>query len=439
MVKKINFLVLSIVLCSPFLLWIGCGTPRPANIVVKNYPSGLKVIIQEIPDSKVSALQFWIKTGSINETPEINGISHFLEHLLFKGTKNRPSPNQIFNEMESLGAYFNAATSYDFTYYYIDIPAEKTFKALEVLSDLTLNPLWPAPEIEKERKVVIEELRRGLDDPDRELYEKHAELIFGKNHPYGRTVIGPQKNLEKISRDTLIKYFKTWYNPAHLTIVIAGPISKSVLLKQIEKEFSLSQGINPQAKRKYPGVFIPTQNIEQSVKGEVKNTKFMLSFLVPGVKSSDSYALDLIATYLGSGRSAKLYQILKAEKNIVESIGVNYGTRREDSLFTILGSCDSKNLPQVKKEILVILENLKKTGLAPAELNKTKQKIVADKAFEKETVSGLASDVGYYATVGKEQYAFDYLKNIKKVTTSDTQRIANQYFKHYFFTIMEPK
>jgi predicted Zn-dependent peptidase len=226
MLKKIKILVLSNALCLVLICLAGC---QPETTKIKSYPGGLKVIIQRVPESKVSALQFWIKTGAINENPEINGISHFLEHLLFKGTKNRPRPNQIFTEMENEGAYFNAATSYDFTYYYIDIPAEKTLKALNVLTDLTLNPLWPAAEIEKERKVVIEELRRGLDDPDRELYDKHAELIFGKNHPYGRTVIGPQSNLEKISRDQLIHYFKTYYTPSQLTIVIAGPVTPNVL------------------------------------------------------------------------------------------------------------------------------------------------------------------------------------------------------------------
>jgi len=441
MLKKIKAVVLSIILCAPLLLSMGCLSLTEHNpITVKNYPSGLKVIVQEVPESKVSALQFWVKTGSINEGSEINGISHFLEHLLFKGTKNRPQPNQIFNEMESLGAYFNAATSYDFTYYYIDIPADKTSQALGVLSDLTLNPLWPPLEIEKERKVVIEELRRGLDDPDRELYEKHAELIFGKNHPYGRTVIGPQKNLEKISRDTLIQYFKTWYNPAHLTIVIAGPVSKNVLLKQIEISFkNISSPLPPSKTLPHVGGGGIKGGGEQTITGPVKNTKFMLSFLVPGVKSHDSYILDLIATYLGNGRSAKFYQVLKAEKNIVESIGISYGTRREDSLFTISGSCDPKHLPQVKKEILILLEQLKKNGLTRDELKNTKQKIVADKAFEKETVSGMASDVGYYATIGQEQYAFNYLKNIKDASPRDTKRVANHYFKNHFLTIMEPK
>jgi len=435
MLKKIKILVLSNTLCLVLVFLGGC---QPHSTMIKTYPTGLKVIIQKVPESKVSALQFWIKTGAINEGPEINGISHFLEHLLFKGTKNRPRPNQIFTEIENEGAYFNAATSYDFTYYYIDIPAEKTLKALEVLTDLTLNPLWPAAEIEKERKVVIEELRRGLDDPDRELYDKHAELIFGKGHPYGRTVIGPQSNLEKISRDQLMHYFKTYYGPGNLTIVIAGPITPNILLKQIEKDFQNIKTIKSIPMRTGQ-CSVPTKNIEQALTGPVKNTKFMMSFLVPGVKSNDSHTLDLVAVYLGNGRSAKFYEVLKAQKNIVESIGVSYGTRREDSLFTIYGSCEHKNLEQVKKEVLSIIEELKKTGLDSLALQNTQKMITADKAFEKETVSGMAADVGYYATIGQAQYAFDYLKNIKEISIQDTKRIANKYFNHYFLTVMEPK
>jgi zinc protease len=146
-----------------------------------------------------------------------------------------------------------------------------------------------------------------------------------------------------------------------------------------------------------------------------------------------------MAAYLGNGRSAKLYEVLKAQKNIVESIGVSYGTRREDSVFTVYGSCEKKHLDQVKKEILAILKDLKKTGIPSLALKNTQQMITAEKAFEKETVSGMASDVGYYATIGQEQYAFDYLKNIKRISVQNTKKIANQYFNYYFLTVMEPK
>ena len=196
-----------------------------------------------ISNTSVSSIQFWVNTGSRNESSENNGISHFLEHLLFKGSKKYPSARQISELIEGQGGYLNAGTSYDVTYYHATLPGEHVMTALDVLADLTLNPTFTPADVETERRVVIEELRRSLDRPTTIFYENHQKHIF-KDHPYGRTILGPLKNLKTMSHADLMNYFNAYYRPNNLTLVIAGDFNRAEVLNFIKN--------HPLTKTKFP-------------------------------------------------------------------------------------------------------------------------------------------------------------------------------------------
>ena len=198
--------------------------------------NGHNVIIEEVHDNPIVIIDTWIKTGSINETDENNGVAHFLEHLFFKGTSKHPA-KEFDRILESKGAITNAATSKDFTHYYILIPSQYFELALELHSDMLLNPLVPRKELEKERKVVIEEIAKNNDKPQTVLY-RNLIRNFYKIHPYKRDIIGTKEIIETISREQILDFYNKWYMPANMTTVIIGDVDTQRALELVKSNFN---------------------------------------------------------------------------------------------------------------------------------------------------------------------------------------------------------
>jgi zinc protease len=401
--------------------------------------NGLTIITYENPSTETVTCDVWVKTGSINETPKNSGISHFLEHLLFKGTKKWKA-GEIERIVEGVGGDLNGSTSRDFTHYYITLPKEYLELALEILSDMLKNPLFPEEEIERERNVILEEIYRKEDMPKSYL----QTLLFENSfllHPYKYPVLGKPESLSKLERKDFLNYLRKFYIPQNIIVVVVGNIKSKDVIEKVKKYFSNFPEAKPQM-MKYP--VEPPQNEKREVKLEKDITQVYigLAYHAPSVKDiPDVYAMDLILTILGEGRSSRLYQNLKIKKQLVTEVECNFLTQRYPGLFYIICVCEKGKEKEVVKELLKEIERLKNENISESELQKAKNLVSSIVAFDTETNSGKASFLGFYEAIDTIDFATSYLREINKIKSEEIKKCANKYFgkENYTLCILLPK
>ncbi len=414
------------ILLTLFILFIGSAS-FGADFSTFKLDNGQTVIIQEVHDNPIVIIDTWIKTGSINETDENNGVAHFLEHLFFKGTSKHPA-KEFDSILESKGAVTNAATSKDFTHYYIFIPSKDLELALDLHSDMLLNPLIPRKELEKERKVVIEEIAKVNDQPMNILY-KNMVSGFYKIHPYKREVIGTKEVIETISREQILDFYENWYTPENMTTVIVGDVDTQKTLNLIKNKFNKPASSVKKEKITYKLDKKPSEQIEIKKDMDVQTGYILIGFKgCHPIDSKDSYALDVLSTILGSGKSSRLYKTLKEEKQLVHSIAANHSSMKDDSIFYISANYLTEDIERLKGNIFDEIEKLKKTEIPAEEIQKAKNIIARDTFYSRESVSNIASEIGYIVTLtNSTDYYKNYLDNINKVTAEDLKRAAKTY------------
>ncbi len=401
--------------------------------------NGQTVIIKEVHDNPIVTIDTWIKTGSINENDKNNGVAHFLEHLFFKGTTKHPT-GEFDRILESKGAQTNAATSKDFTHYYITLPSKYFKTAIELHADMLMNPLIPRKELEKERKVVIEEIAKTNDNPENKLYENMVQSFY-INHPYKRKVIGKKEIIENISREEIFNFYNSWYNPSNMITVVVGDIDTTQALDLIKKNFN-----RPEAKNCKNPKYKSDKNIEKQIeitaKDKVKNGYMLIGFRgVPQENRADSYALDVLATILGDGRTSKLYQAVKEQKQLAYSISAGHASMKDDSLVFVRANFTPENKDKVKKAIFDEITKVRNGNIDEQEISTAKNIIERDTFYARESTSNIANELGYTTLVyGDAKYYDEYIDNIKKVTKADLIRVAKKYLNpnHAVISIMLP-
>ena len=430
--KKFLFLILS-------LCFFSVNAVFAQDYCTYKLDNGQIVIIKEVHDNPIVTIDTWIKTGSINENDSNNGVAHFLEHLFFKGTKKYPT-GEFDKILESKGAVTNAATSKDFTHYYITLPSNHFQTALNLHADMLLNPLVPRKELEKERKVVLEEISKTLDEPENKLYENMIGAFY-VNHPYKRKVIGKKEIIENISRDEIMNFYTTWYNPSNMITVIVGDVDTEKALEAVKQNFNRKET----SKTKIP-VYRKDKNIEHQIevddKGKVKTGYLMIGFRgVSQEKRSDSYALDVLAVVLGEGRSSKLYQTVKEQKQLAYSISAGHASMKDDSILYIRANFIPENKDKLKKAIFDELQKIANGNIDEQDINTAKSIIERDTFYSRESTSNIANELGYTTLVyGDSKYYDEYIQNIKKVTKADVVHAAKKYLNpnHAVVSVMLP-
>lgn len=421
------------------IIFIGL-TANASEATFHKLNNGHSVIIKEVKDNPIVIIDTWVKTGSINETDENNGVAHFLEHLFFKGTEKYPA-REFDTILESKGAITNAATSKDYTHYYILIPSKYFDLALDLHSDMLSNPLIPRKELEKERKVVLEEISKNNDKPTTILY-KNMIKGFYKVHPYKRDVIGTKEVIETISREQIFDFYNKWYTPNNMTTVIVGDVDSQKVLEQIAKKFNKQSNTKRSKQIVYKKDKKPVQKIEN-----IKNLNVQTAYILMGYKgcypvsNKDSYALDVLATILGDGKSSRLYKELKEHKQIVHSISAVHSSMKDDSIFYISANYATDDVEKIKNSIFSEIEKIKRNGISEEEIQKAKNIIERDTFYSRESVSNIAEELGYISTItGNISYYDNYLNNINKVSAKDIQRIAKDYLDNnsVVISIIEP-
>src|SRR6201993_1519343 len=398
-------------------------------------PNGLTILMQEDHSAPVASVQAWCATGSIDEDQHLGaGLSHILEHMLFKGTKTR-SANQIAQSIQDVGGYINAYTSFDRTVFWIDVPKDGVATALEVLSDAMINSTLPPDEYKKEQEVIRREFAMGMDDPDRVT----SLLVFGtayQRHPYRFPVIGELEIYDQLSQEQVMQYYKTRYVPNNLTFVVVGDVDAEKVRQQLGDLFK------PHPEKSLKPVFIPSEppqlgrrEVHQEFSTEL--THFAMAWHIPEVTSPDVPALDLLSTILGEGRSSRLYRRVREEAGLAFSISAFSYTPGDPGLFGIDATLDPKKREAAGQLALQIVDEVKQTGVTPDELEKARKITLGQHLGALTTMRGQASDIGSNWLLTRNlNFSRDYLDSVQKVTLEDIKRVATTYLTENNLTVV---
>lgn len=416
--KKLFILVASL------LVFVSGNCVFALDYNVYKLDSGQTVIIKQVKSNPIVIIDTWVKTGSINENDQNNGVSHFLEHLFFKGTE-KLAPGEFDKILESKGAVTNAATSKDFTHYYVQIPSKYFDLAMDLHSDMLLNPLVPRKELEKERKVVMEEIAKDANDPDEILYDNLVDMLY-TTHPYKRKVIGTNEIIGKITREEILDYYKTHYGPQNMITIIIGDVDPQHAIDKVKEDFKVAprkivRHINKPEKPLYTK---HTKTDYQPIQGGY----LLIGFRGVDAINPDGYALDVLATILGEGRSSILYQAIKEQKQLAYSISASNSAYKEDGTFSIRANFTPENVNKLQKAIFEEIVKVQREGVSEEQLKRAQSVIERDTYYSRESIENIASEIGYTTVLtDNPKYYDEYLNNIKKVSLHDVKRVANKY------------
>ena len=377
------------------------------------------VPIAGAPSVTVMAL---VEAGSEYETKEKNGISHFLEHMCFKGTEKRPNSIDISRELDSIGSAYNAFTSYEVTGYYAKAHPKHFNKILDVVSDIYLNPTFPEAEIEKEKGVIIEEINMYEDMPKEKVGMVYEALLYGDN-PAGWSILGPKQNIKTMKRADFLDYRKTHYVPAKTVIVVSGNVDANTAFKKIENIFgSMSQGKVIKKKKT-----IEKQNMPALKVGEKDTDQ---AHLIIGVRAFDLHnkrmpTLRLLSTILGNGMSSRLFQKMREELGICYYVRSGISDLSDHGHFHISAGVDRTRLALAVKGILEELRKIKNQKVSAAELRKAKDFLIGGMYLGLESSDALANFYGSHEIMREKiKTPKEVEREIEKVTAHELQKVA---------------
>lgn len=429
--------ILSLIL----ILFVTSTSVFAGDIVKSKLKNGQTVIVKEVKSNPIVMIDTWVKTGSIDENDANNGVAHFLEHLFFKGSKNYPN-NEFDKILESKGASTNAATSKDYTHFHILIPSKDFETALKLHADMLTNPLIPPVEIDKERQVVIREIERSNDNPQRILYNNFTKSLY-KQHPYRREVLGTKEIIGTIPRSEIMNFYTKHYAPENMITVVVGDVNAKDANALVEKYFSQGLKTERPQKRNFKQDKRPDKQIVVSSKQDVNSTYLFMGFKCSQkITDKDSYALDLLSTLMGDGRSSVLYKELKDKSRLVQGVSAGHSSSLEDSIFFISANMYEQNLPKAEEKIFSIIDDFQSKNVSNDDLERAKKMIERDTLYARESVSATASEIGYCTLLtGDWNFYNDYLTEIKKITAEDVKRVAKKYLDkdHAVISIITPK
>ena len=396
------------------------------NFKKKTLKNGLRMVVVPIKDAPSVTVMSMVEAGSEYETKEKNGISHFLEHMFFKGTKNRPKSIDISKEFDGMGAEHNAFTSNEVTAFYGKSAPKNFEKILDIISDMYLNPTFPEADIEKEKGVIIEEINMYEDLPQRVVHEIFGELLHGDT-PYGWTVLGPRENIRAMKREDFLNYRKAHYVTEKTMIVVAGDVNAEDAFKKIENKFKNISSGNVLNKKK----FTEKQN-KPELKIKYKETD--QSHLVIGVRTFDLHdkrmpTLKVLSAILGGGMSSRLFQRMREELGICYYVRSSINDSSNHGDFTISAGVNKKRLDVAVKGILEEIKTLRDKAIARAELKKAKDYLIGRMYLNLESSDSLASFYGFQEiTRSKIKTPKEIEKEIEAITAGDVKNLAKQIF-----------
>jgi len=392
--------------------------------------NGAILITETMADVRSVAMGIVVGAGSGLEKDEVAGISHFIEHMAFKGTKKRTAFD-IASEFDAVGGRMNASTGKEQTTYYAVTQDKHMDVAVDVLSDIFLNSIYDQKEMELEKGVIVEEIKMYEDTPDELIHDLFTETIY-HGHPLGRPTIGSEKSVRSITKDNMLDYIQELYTPDNTIIALAGNVKHEDALKLIEPAFSAMRGKLPPRKKHEPTI----RKAEKLKHKKTEQVHMCLGTEGPSQSSEDRYAFSVLDIILGASMSSRLFQEVREKRGMAYSIYSYNGALKDCGLYVVYAGTSKENFPKVVDLTIAEFNKVKKHGITKAEMERSKEHLKGSLVLGLESTS---SRMGYLARClfyyGKIITVDEIFREIDKVSHDDIIRVANKYIRDEYLTL----
>lgn len=382
-------------------------------------PNGVRIVTEEIDYVRSVAIGIWVGAGSRDEAEGYEGISHFIEHMFFKGTKNRTA-RQLAESLEAVGGQLNAFTTKEFTCYYAKVLDEHVDLAVEVLSDMFFNSLFESKEIEKEKNVIIEEIKMYQDSPDELIHDLFSQNVWN-DHPLGKPILGEEDTIKNLTREKVIHYIDTRYSPDKVVIAVAGRINHEDIVKKLSLfgDFKRHREISPAGEPR-------GRVVRKALLKDTEQVHLVLGVPGLGQDDEDIYALHIINNILGGGISSRLFQEVREQRGLAYSVFSYHSTYVDTGLFAVYAGTRPGNTEPLIKCVLNEINDIRINGISDEELKRTKAQIKGNLYLGLESVTSRMNRLGKTElSFGRVKTAEEAVEHLEKVTLEDIKRVMN--------------
>jgi predicted Zn-dependent peptidase len=395
------------------------------NVRREVLPNGLTILTEEMPHIRSVSIGIWIKTGSRHEDPELNGISHFVEHMVFKGTHNR-NAEQIAREVDSVGGNMDAFTAKECICFDVKVLDEHLPTALDILSDLVLNPVFDATELARERGVIIEEIKMDEDNPDYLVHEIFTQS-FWRDHPLGKPILGTKETVKRFEQSILFDYYRRFFIPNNMIIAAAGNVSHERLVELVSEKFAgLKAGPNG-FKQEQPKI---SARINMRNKKALEQVQLCIG--VPSLSIGDErrFVSYILNTLLGGGMSSRLFQSVREKQGLAYSIYSELNPYRDTGCMCIYAGTSRENAPKVVQSVVSEFRKLKSEAISEEELKRAKAQLKGSLMLSLESSTARMSNLARQELYFDRFYTMDeIIARVESVTATDLVQLAEEYFQ----------
>ncbi|MBT2649567.1 insulinase family protein [Bacillus sp. ISL-34] len=402
--------------------------------MIKKYTcqNGVRIVLENIPTVRSAAIGVWIKTGSRNETPELNGVSHFLEHMFFKGTTTR-NAREIAESFDSIGGQVNAFTSKEYTCYYAKVMDNHASYALEILADMFFNSTFDGEELKKEKNVVYEEIKMYEDTPDDIVHDLLSKAVY-ENHPLGYPILGTENTLETFNSDTLKKYVHDMYTPDKVVVSIAGNVDEK-MIKEVESYFGSYQGGEDRLELVKPSF----HENRITRKKDTEQAHLCLGYKGLEIGNDKTYSLITLNNILGGSMSSRLFQDVREQRGLAYSVYSYHSSYQDSGMVTVYGGTGTNQLDSLYETIQETLDTLKRDGITEKELRNSKEQLKGSLMLSLESTNSRMSRNGKNELMlGEHRSLDDIIIKIDEVTEDTVNELANQIFTEHSLSLVSP-
>ena len=394
-------------------------------------PNGVRIITEEIEHVRSAAIGVWVGAGSRDEREGYEGISHFMEHMFFKGTERRTA-RELAESLEAVGGQLNAFTTKEYTCYYVKVLDEDLDLAIDVLSDMFFHSLFDEKEIEKEKNVVIEEIKMYEDSPDELIHDIFSEYVWNE-HPLGKPILGTEESIGALSREKIMSFLSEHYAPDNVVIAVAGKIKHEDVVAKLTDQFgTFKRG----GRRVLEGTPLG-QKVEYYQKKDTEQMHILLGVPGLGQDDDDIYAMHIFNNILGGGLSSRLFQEIREQRGLAYSVYSYHATYVDAGLFAVYAGTSPKNTKEVIECILQELKEIRQQGISESELARTKAQIKGGLYLGLEAVSSRMSRLGKTElTYNRVLSPEEVVGKLEKVTLEDVSRLIGRLWQREKISIM---
>jgi len=397
--------------------------PGPPSITKMG--NGLTIILREDHATELIGLDIWVKAGSANETAKNNGVSHFIEHMVFGATAKR-QPGDMDLEMESLGATLDARTSRDWAHFYTTVSSRYLSQALDILADALTSSQFREKDIKSERMIILDEVAKKQSEPFRVCQDYLAKELFG-NHPYSLPVEGTAESLKAISRQDILDYYHKYYVPKNIAVILVGDVDMQRATTEVGRAF---QGLSnlPQPELQTQQVAQIERQVNKRIKVSFNNTYLAVGFIGPaGTDYTDVCATDLLLAYLGYGYRSWMAEELQVKMGLATEVSADFLTQNQQGMISLVAETSDSSVDKFKGSLFAKIARIRNEGIPEASLALSKRSLLGQFAFQNETYLGTANTYGFYYAVSQPDFASRYVSCIQSITNQDIIRATQKY------------